>query len=1045
MSLYWNDFYNQGTGLYGSQVGTGDITVGNIFCDYAINQIADATLLIGDTTLTTKVGKSSNGTTYINGNVYIPSNLTIGSNWLNIHPSDYAITSTIGFQFKGFNTAEIDIRETRTVFNQSNVFIQGNINPYLEISRDDIGQKTVRFNSNGIYPKYTDYEISGNLGGGAYNLNIHSFHRVNIASNLYFYNLAPNLPCLLSASGNLITGNIPASFISNIGDSFVSKTGDTMTGTLTSPALDVKGNSLAPNPFGGYILLRPNTGGNNVIYGDGNRPFVIDGQTATNPFHIDGFSSINLNKPTVIKNFLTTDYIDSRTNFMDIGTSSASTLNIGHPSATINFQGNVINFYGNTFYSNITNHNIADKDIQLNANSVGSGTCRGAGLLFRDNGIDQKGYIITNTNDGRGFWFVAPEQTNSLITELRTDSFTGGLSDYPLLQSHYDGSTTKIEPSPIQVSNITTLETNVATKVSKSGDTMTGTLEMNNTSISIKKNTALPNPFGGYIQFTPNVSGNNKIYNDGAHMDIDGQTNNANLTIKGFQFVNIENRVVSNANIDLNGINSLVNCDSVNVFHLRGRSGLSFIDGATWRFNGNTQIQGTLALNGTNPRISGNITNQLILDANVNMINLTASKPLSLDSSKNIISGDLSQSVITGLTSSLAGKLSLTGGTMTGSIALSQQIISNCIQVGTDDLITGLSGIITLSSNLKADPAVFYECTELPTLNTHLTKKEYVDDEINTVFSNVLAGNHTFTGVNTFTKDTTFNANVVCENIHARTSSVYLNAKTVITPKIPSPCIILYSDETTPSNANPTSVSQDGFTISQLKNGTAGQGVYLQSWNSRDLFLNSLGNNIRIGSPNTGISILHYGGSATFYNNSSTGQYYQLNYNTHYTDGSNIAIDGQTSSFSYSIRNYSAYNVGASWTITSDRREKRDIEILNAIEAVNIIRKLKPCSFSYNTNPKKHIGFIAQDVETVLPSAVSEIEYDEYPDVKRPDDKCDESNGLKKACCRLKEKCKTKTMKSLDYNSIFTYQTSVIQYLLDEVEKLKTLVSKIVH
>lgn len=995
------------------------------------------------------VQSQTNGTLFssntINNDTTFNGNLTIGN--ITFRPSNYEIQTDVGFIFRytgntpGYsyeilNAPVLLTANTSLTVDSANIIL---IDNQLTPARLDI-------NPNGIFPRAT-FNLSAI---NPIDFNINGFTLANISSNIKLNNLTPNRPMLLNNNGIIITGNIPAQFISNIGDDFVSKGGDTMTGGLTLPSLDVKANSQQPNPFDGYILLRPNIGGNNVIYGDGNRPFYIEGQTALNEFHIDGFSSINLDNPTVIKNFLNTDYIDARTNFMDIG-SSASTINFGGPSATLNFQGNIINFFGNTTYSNVTNHSIADKDIQLNANSVGSGTCRGAGLLFRDAGIDFKGYFITSTTDGRGFWFVAPEQTHSLITELRVNNFTGGIFDYPLLQSHYDGSTTKIEPSVIQVANITTLETNVLTlqgnitsinsnintlfanastqqaeilnRVIKTGDTMTGTLEMNNASISVKKNTSLP-PFGGYIQLTPNVSGNNKIYNDGAGLDIDGQTNNNNLNIKNFQTFNIENPTVC-SNLTVGLLNSL------NTSTIVGTSGLNFLNN-NWRITGNTQIGGTLTLNGSNPRISGNITGALIMDAsNIFLPSLTASRPLSLDASNEIISGNLSQSVITNLTTDLNGKLPLAGGTMSGSIAMSQQIISNCIQVGTDDLITAISGIITLSSNLKGDPGVFYECAELPTINAHLTNKNYVDDEINTSFSNVLAGNHSFTGLNTFTKDTTLEQNLITGNIQPISNDIFVNGNTVICPKNKSPCIILYPDETTPSNANPTYVSQDGFTVSQLKNGTANQGVYLQSWNSRDLILNSLGNNVQIGKAGTGISLNHYGGSATFYNNANTGQYYQLNYNTHFTDGTNIAIDGQSSNYSYSIRNYNAYNVGAAWTVTSDKREKRNITYINPIDAVQIIRGLKPCRFKYrNDHSKTHIGFIAQDVDDVLPIAVSEIEYDEKDD----DDDTIEKDGLRRSKDKPK---KTRRIKSLDYNSIFSYQTSVIQYLLEENQKLK--------
>ena len=76
MSLYWNDFYNQGTGLFGSQTGTGDITCSNIFCDNSINQLGGGTLLVGDNTLNTRIGKTTGNTTIQSG-LIISGNTTL--------------------------------------------------------------------------------------------------------------------------------------------------------------------------------------------------------------------------------------------------------------------------------------------------------------------------------------------------------------------------------------------------------------------------------------------------------------------------------------------------------------------------------------------------------------------------------------------------------------------------------------------------------------------------------------------------------------------------------------------------------------------------------------------------------------------------------------------------------------------------------------------------------------------------------------------------------------------------------------------------------
>ena len=68
-----------------------------------------------------------------------------------------------------------------------------------------------------------------------------------------------------------------------------------------------------------------------------------------------------------------------------------------------------------------------------------------------------------------------------------------------------------------------------------------------------------------------------------------------------------------------------------------------------------------------------------------------------------------------------------------------------------------------------------------------------------------------------------------------------------------------------------------------------------------------------------------------------------------------------------------------SFTGTSDERLKKDIESLE--NATDKVMQLKPCSYKWKTqtdeDTEKHVGFIAQEVEEVLPEVVNE---NEYPD-----------------------------------------------------------------
>lgn len=78
--------------------------------------------------------------------------------------------------------------------------------------------------------------------------------------------------------------------------------------------------------------------------------------------------------------------------------------------------------------------------------------------------------------------------------------------------------------------------------------------------------------------------------------------------------------------------------------------------------------------------------------------------------------------------------------------------------------------------------------------------------------------------------------------------------------------------------------------------------------------------------------------------------------------------------------------------ITSDERMKTNITDLNNLECLNIINKLKPKKYRYKEIDKEMkrrtenvIGFIAQDVNNILPDAVSKTEEFKFiPNIQRP-------------------------------------------------------------
>jgi hypothetical protein len=107
---------------------------------------------------------------------------------------------------------------------------------------------------------------------------------------------------------------------------------------------------------------------------------------------------------------------------------------------------------------------------------------------------------------------------------------------------------------------------------------------------------------------------------------------------------------------------------------------------------------------------------------------------------------------------------------------------------------------------------------------------------------------------------------------------------------------------------------------------------------------------------------------------------------TVYTDkaATNFFSVGKSASHVFNIVNHDNAGVymasgSTSLTSTSDVRLKTAIEPIE--DATDKLLQLKPCTYKWKTqdeaNPKKHIGFIAQEVEALFPNLVNE---NTYPD-----------------------------------------------------------------
>ena len=165
---------------------------------------------------------------------------------------------------------------------------------------------------------------------------------------------------------------------------------------------------------------------------------------------------------------------------------------------------------------------------------------------------------------------------------------------------------------------------------------------------------------------------------------------------------------------------------------------------------------------------------------------------------------------------------------------------------------------------------------------------------------------------------------------------------------------------------------------------------------------------VTFGTISTPININIYTSSSTslnssnglnIYGNSDTNQFIQLRHNYTFIGYNNYIVRGIDGNYDYTFENFRSVIVNGA-VVTSDKRIKRNIHDIEDEQALCIVKQLKPVQYEYsNKNSRKFIGFIAQDVEEFAPQFVL------YTVDK---------------------------LRTLDYNSIFSLQTKVIQYLLRE-------------
>jgi hypothetical protein len=194
--------------------------------------------------------------------------------------------------------------------------------------------------------------------------------------------------------------------------------------------------------------------------------------------------------------------------------------------------------------------------------------------------------------------------------------------------------------------------------------------------------------------------------------------------------------------------------------------------------------------------------------------------------------------------------------------------------------------------------------------------------------------------------------------------------------------------------------NNSGIRLGELDGGVFDIKLNLNSEGS-DKFANKFGSALMITvddntgavtSNNDGYSFIHAKGSS---NNGSITDKFQV------SSSGDVLAAGNITAF------------GTAFASVSDRSWKKDIETFSG--SLEKVTKLRPRKFKWKKDNKEDYGFIAQEVETILPQIVK-------------------SSGFSNAG---KETGESKKHKTIDYAKLTPYLVDTIQELIKRIEKLE--------
>ena len=236
-------------------------------------------------------------------------------------------------------------------------------------------------------------------------------------------------------------------------------------------------------------------------------------------------------------------------------TGSTNVLTLGDAGSNVRILGN-LTLPGSVTSTNVNNLEIKNKTILLNDEVVGNNVSTFSGLQIRDDGVDNKGYFLTNGRSD-GFLFKSSQNANRVNLDVSGLRLSNGLTQgFVVLRANSSidiSADYTITTGLVNISDIQQLDLSLNRRVDRTSDT-TATTQVVGTNLLVN-GLYVGKPVDNYIANSQmDISGNVFI----SRLGLGTSAVNANYTLE----VNNNARIVNNLDVS----NSLTVQNNINLY-----------------------------------------------------------------------------------------------------------------------------------------------------------------------------------------------------------------------------------------------------------------------------------------------------------------------------------------------------------------------------------------------------------------------------------------------------------------------------------------------